>query len=446
MNASDRAIANSDIAKYQKQFDANPHYKILQNAATMAPVSQLAIRRDIAVQANQAFSTHLDSWIATNQKKSGRCWAFAGLNLLRIGSIKKLKVKSFELSQNYLMFWDKFEKSNWFLEAMIETADRHYDDRTVHYLLAKPSHDGGQWNMFADLVKKYGLVPQNIMPETESSSNSGLMNQALKEELVQAAIQIRHMKKDGESDAGCRQYKQNILTTIYRILCIHLGTPPTTFDWQWMDKDRKFNRDGEHTTHSFAEQYLSLDLSDYYCLVNDPRNEYGKTYTVDYLGCVKEGAKVTYLNVDIELMKSITQQTLEEGEAVWMGCDVSKQLSQKFALWDKDLFDYGSVYDSPRNMTKADRLRHRQSQMTHAMLFTGVDVLNGKPRCWRVENSWGVKSGHKGFYQMNDNWFDEYMLEIAAHKKYIPAELLKAFDEEPTLLPAWDPMGALAEG
>jgi bleomycin hydrolase len=395
-------------------------------------------------RADHTFSVHLDKWKVTNQKKSGRCWMFAGMNLLRVGAMQKMNVENFEFSQNYMMFWDKCEKANWFLEALLQTADRDVDDRTVHYLLGRPVDDGGQWNMFVSLLRKYGLVPQVLMPETESSSNTMRMNQALLNELRQGARRLRDLKADGASDDHCRAAKKEILNTVYRILSIHLGTPPTSFVWQWKDKDKAFHRDGELTPQEFAARYTTLDVDDYVCLVHDPRNPYGKTYTVDYLGNVVGGEPVVYLNVDIQLLKDITQKTLEDGEPVWMGCDVGKQIQNKLGLWDRHLYDFEGVYDTTYTNDKAARLRYRQTVMTHAMLFTGVDVVAGRARRWRVENSWGDENGEKGYYLMNDNWFDEYMFEIAAHRKYLSEELLQAFEEAPVVLPAWDPMGSLA--
>jgi len=438
------ALALDDLVCFQNDFASKPAYRLMQNAVTETPIDAVALNRAIVTRADHTFSVHLDAWKVTHQKKSGRCWMFAGMNLLRVGAMKKMNVEDFEFSQNYVMFWDKCEKANWFLEAMLQTADRDVDDRTVHYLLGRPVDDGGQWNMFVNLLRKYGLVPKTLMPETESSSNTMRMNQALLNELRQGARQLRDLKADGLSDDHCRAAKKEILTTVYRILSIHLGTPPTSFVWQWKDKDKAFHRDGELTPQEFATRYTTLDVDDYVCVVHDPRNPYGKTYTVDYLGNVVGGEPVVYLNVDIQLLKDITQKTLEDGEPVWMGCDVGKQIQNKLGLWDKHLYDFEGVYDTTYTNDKAARLRYRQTVMTHAMLFTGVDVAAGRPRRWRVENSWGDENGEKGYYLMNDNWFDEHMFEIAAHRKYLSEGLLQAFEEAPVVLPAWDPMGSLA--
>jgi bleomycin hydrolase len=438
------ALTPEDVAWFQNDFAAKPAYRLMQNAVTETSIEAVALHRAIVTQADHTFSVRLDEWKVTNQKKSGRCWMFAGLNLLRVGTMRQMRLGEFEFSQNYVMFWDKFEKANWFLEAILQTAARDVDDRTVHYLLGRPVDDGGQWNMFVSLIRKYGLVPKTVMPETESSSNTARMNQALLNELRQGARQLRELKADGSTEDDCRAAKKAILNTVYRILSIHLGTPPGSFLWQWQDKDKAFQRDGELTPQQFALRYITVDLDEYVCLVHDPRHPYGKTYTVDYLGNVVGGEPVVYLNVDIQLIKDITQKTLEGGEPVWMGCDVGKQLHHKLGLWDKNLFDFEGVYDTAYRNDKAARLRYRQTVMTHAMLFTGVDVVQGRPRRWRVENSWGDENGEKGYYLMNDNWFDEYMFEIAACRKYLSEELLQAFEEAPVVLPAWDPMGSLA--
>jgi bleomycin hydrolase len=437
-------LTPADVADFQAQFQSKPAYRLMQNAITETPIDSVAVKREIVTRADHTFSIHLDDWKVTNQKRSGRCWAFAGMNLMRVGAMQAMNLGDFEFSQNYIMFWDKFEKANWFFEAILQTADRDEDDRTVHYLLGRPVDDGGQWNMFVNLVHKYGLVPQVFMPETDSSSNTSRMNQALLNELRQGARQLRELKVDGISDEDCRAGKNEMLSTIYRILSIHLGTPPSSFLWQRKDKDKTFHRDRELTPQAFVTKYCSLDLDDYVCLVHDPRNPYGKTYTVDFLGNVVGGEPVVYLNVDIQLIKDVSRQSLEDGEPVWMGCDVGKQMHNQYGLWDKDLFDFEGIYDTTYINSKAERLRYRQTVMTHAMLFTGVDIVEGQPRRWRVENSWGDERGQKGYYLMNDNWFDEYMFEIAAHRKYLSADLLQAFDDHPTVLPAWDPMGSLA--
>lgn len=444
--ASGAALTPEMLAGLEASFEQSPAYRLAQNAVTQVSAEDVALNRRIVTSVDHTFSHVLDDWSVTNQKTSGRCWMFAGLNLFRSGAMKKMNLKEFEFSQNYTLFWDKIERANYFLEAMIETADRPVDDRTVGFLLGSPLGDGGQWNMFVNLVKKHGLVPKAFMPETESSSNTRRMNTMLVSKLREGARTLRDLRATGTPLDDVRCAKEEILEVIYRIASIHLGTPPSHFEWQWNDKDRNFHRDGEMTPQAFAEKYVEPRLFDYVCLVNDPRpsSPYGRTYTVEHLGNVVGGEIVKYLNVDIELMKSIAQQTLMDSEPVWFGCDTGKMLRRDMGIWDVALFDYDTLYDTTFPMNKADRLLYHQTAMNHAMLFTGVDVVDGEARRWRVENSWGAENGRKGFFVMNDNWFEEHMFEIAARPEMLPADLRDALNQEPITLPAWDPMGSLA--
>jgi bleomycin hydrolase len=367
--------------------------------------------------------------------------------------MKKMNLKDFEFSQNYTFFWDKLERSNFFLEAVIETAGRDLDDRTVAFLLDKPLEDGGQWNMFVNIVKKHGLVPKAAMPETQSSSDSQRMNSVLIHKLREGAKALRELRGHGAPMEAVRAAKNDILSVIHRILCIHLGTPPARFDWQWNDKDKQFHRDGEMTPRQFARKYVDLNLDEYVCLVHDPRetSPVNRTFTVDYLGNVVDGDPVVYLNVDIDLIRELAMRTIMAGEPVWFGCDVGKMMRRDMGIWDRNLFNLDSLYGTTFNMSKAERLQFHQTLMTHAMLFTGVDVVgqdasNPRPRRWRVENSWGDENcGRKGFFVMNDSWFDEHVFEIAAKKSMLPENLIGALNLDPIVLPAWDPMGALAK-
>jgi bleomycin hydrolase len=439
-------LGAGDLEVLRKDFAASPAYRLAQNAVTRVTVDDVTISREIINGTGHSWSVLLDDWKVTNQERSGRCWLFAGLNLLRVGAMHKMGLKEFEFSQNYAMFWDKIERANYLLEAVIETADRELGDRTIAFLLQSAAEDGGQWNMFAALVGKHGLVPKSVMPETQSSSNTGRMNAILRSQLRQGARAVRAAYAAGGA-AAARAEKAEILRVIYRVLCIHLGTPPEQFDWQWTDKDREFHRDGVLTPQEFAAKYVELPVADYVCLVHDPRatSPQGRTFTVEYLGNVIGAPPVTYLNVDVPLLKRLTAASLSAGEPVWFGCDVGKMMSNDYGIWDAALYDLPSVYDTPFDLDKAARLEYGESQMTHAMLFTGVDLgADGASRRWRVENSWGSDTGRDGFYTMNDSWFDEYVFEIAARRSALPPELQAALDTEPIVLPAWDPMGALA--
>ncbi len=436
-------LTSDDLASLRTDFAANRAYRITQNAVTKVGILDVALDRDVVTGTDHSVSHLIDDWKVTNQQKSGRCWLFAGLNLLRVGAMSAMNVKDFEFSQNHIMFWDKLERANYYLNAIVETRDREVDDRTVAHLLGSVADDGGQWNMFVSLVGKHGLVPQSVMPETQSSSETARMNGILRKVLREGAMTLREL--DGGDDV-LDKARSEIVGVVHRILSVHLGTPPERFDWQWTDKDRKFHRDGTLTPVEFAARYATLPIEEYACLVHDPRatSPYGRTFTVDYLGNVVGGPAVTYLNVEMELLKRLAQEQLVGGEPVWFGCDVGQQMSLDLGLWDAALYDYGSIYDHEFAMGKADRLVYRESLMTHAMLFTGVDVIDGVPRRWRVENSWGDEKGVKGYWTMNDSWFDEYVFEIAVPRRLLPPELAERLDDDPIVLPAWDPMGSLA--
>ncbi len=444
--AAPGALSEKLIRRFQDGFDEQPAFRLAQNAVTQTPLDDVALNRGVITSTDHSFSHLLDDWAVTNQKKSGRCWMFAGLNLLRVGAMKKMKLKEFELSQNHTLFFDKLERANYFLEAIIETTGRPVDDRTVAFLLERPLEDGGQWNMFVNVVKKHGLVPKAFMPESESSSNTRRMNGLLLAKLRQGAMELRDLRAGGAPMEAVRAAKEEILKVIYRMLSIHLGTPPHVIEWQWNDKDKTFHRDGAMTPHQFAQKYVELPLDEYVCLVHDPRptSPVGRTFTVKFLGNVVGGQIVKYLNVEIDVMKQIAMKTVMDGEPVWFGCDVGKMMRRDLGIWDASLFDYEAVYGTSFDLDKAARLQYHQTLMTHAMLFTGVDVADEKPRRWRVENSWGDENGKQGFFVMNDSWFGEHMLEIAARRSYLPDELAEAVELEPIVLPPWDPMGSLA--
>lgn len=439
-----RSLEKAEIERLQHDFLANPAYRLTQNALTRVPVEDVALDRRIVNASDPTTSTRLDDWKVTDQARSGRCWLFAGLNLLRTDVMRRCRLKDFEFSQNHTMFWDKLERANYFLEAIMETADRDLDDRTVAYLLDNVAGDGGQWNMFVAIVRKHGLVPQRFMPETESSKSTRPMNANLRTVLRRAAGRLREVARTSPEQALTE--KAEVLRSVHRMLSVHLGSPPESFLWQWHDRDREFHRDGVLTPVEFAERYIEVPLDEYACLVNDPRptSRPGRTYTVEYLGNVVEAPLVTYLNVGMDMMKEAAQTLLQDGRPVWFGCDVGKMRSDTFGLWDARLLDLPAVYDTSFQLSKADRLLLHESAMTHAMLFTGVDLVDGRARSWRVENSWGTKRGRDGFYTMNDSWFDEFVYEVAAPRSLLSPELQAALAEPPIVLPAWDPMGALA--
>ena len=436
-------LQTNEIDAWRASFAADKAARIAQNAVTKTSIHDIALDRAVVTGIDTSMSVQLDTWKVANQKKSGRCWLFAGLNFLKQHVIVDCAVEWFEFSQNYLHFYDKLEKANWLFTSMIELADRPLDDRLVHWLLKDPIGDGGQWDMFVSLVQKYGLVPQYAMPETESSSATQAMNQSLETLLRRGTRDLRAAIAAGQDPEPVRLA---LMQEVYRVLSIHLGTPPTSFIWQYKDKDKVFHRVGEMTPQQFAASVLGIDLDDYICVVNDPRSSspFGAMLTVDHLGNVVGGRPIAYLNAEADVLKSLVRGSLEDGRVCWFGCDVGKQFDRASGYWDAHILDYDSVYDVDMQLSKADAMELGEAAMTHAMLFTGIDVVDGGIRRYRVENSWGDDRSDKGFDTMNDSWFSEHVFELAVRKSDLPAELLAALTGEPIVLPLWDPMGSLA--
>ncbi|KQB84012.1 aminopeptidase C [Corynebacterium lowii] len=433
--------------EYATAIDADPALRLAANAVAGTDIDRVALNRQAVVALDSSVSHKVDDWAVANQKRSGRCWIFAGLNSLRGEVMARHKIKDFEFSQAYIHFYDKLEKANYFLTSMQELSERELDDRTVSHLLRTPIEDGGQWNMFVSLVEKYGVVPKYAMPETHSSSHTAKLNRDLNTVLRRAALRLREAAEAEASAAVEEQQEvhQETLRDVYRILTIHLGVPPESFVWQYRDKEGEFHREGELTPKEFASIYLPPDLGEYVCVVNDPRHPYRARYTVDYLGNVVGAGAVTYLNAPMEVLKKAAGAAVAEGLPVWFGCETTRQADRETGFWAADLYDYEGLYGVPMQMSKEERLRTGESLMEHAMVLTGVDLsAEGTPRRWRVENSWGDEKAEKGFWTMDDSWFDPYVFEIAVPPRFLPEEVLQARDSEPVALPAWDPMGALA--
>ena len=442
-------ILLKNIKDYRKFANGNPHIRLARNAAVRGDVMDLAMDWEAFRKIDHTFSEMVSGQMkVTSQKSSGRCWGFAGLNLFRIYLGRKYNIKQFEFSQNYFMFCDKLEKSNYFLENIIKTVNEPKDGRLIMHLLTDPVEDGGQWHMFTNLIEKYGVLPQSEMPESYQSSQSMRMNRMITRKLRGFAKDLRTAHEKRADIKELRAMKDNMLRTVYQMLTISLGTPPEKFDWQIRDKDKKFHRFENLTPKIFFEDHVGLNLKDYVCLINCPMSDktFNEVYTVDYLGNVVGGEIVRYLNLPSERLKETAASSIKDDHPVWFGCDVGKHFHRNLGVMDMDIFDYELFYSTDFPMTKADRLEFGDSQMTHAMLFTGVDLDGkGRPRKWRVENSWGDKRGDKGYDIMTDSWFDEYNYEVVVHKKYITKDEFSVYQKEPVILPPWDPMGALAK-
>jgi aminopeptidase len=420
---------------------------LARNAATQVGIEAASLNREKIQHTSTAVSHRLDDWKATSQKKSGRCWLFSSLNFLRSRARESLGVKNFEFSQSYVFFWDKFERANWFLTDVIATSDEPVDGRLVQFLLGDVLGDGGQWDMAVSVYMKYGLVPKEVMPESEASTNSRPMNARLRAVLHIGALRLREAIAAGASAEEVDTQRRKILADVWKILVVCLGEPPVRFNWQWRDDEGNFHRDGEITPHEFYERHVGVDLSEYICLVDDPRpeNPKGSMETVEHLGNVVGGRPIRYLNAPVEEIKRIAAAQIAAGEAVWFGADVSQPYDRGLGFFVTGIHDYDGLFDVDFSSTKLERVRSGESAMDHAMLFTGVDLDEaGQPRAWRVENSWGDEPGDSGFFTMDDQWFTDNVFEVVVPKSALPEDLAAAVDSEPIVLPAWDPMGTLA--
>ena len=436
------------IQAFDQAFSADRANLVAMDAVVNNGMLKTAKNRTAVSEDVHEYSIHLEQGDITAQKSSGRCWMFAALNTFRFKVIHDLNLKTFELSQAYPFFYDKLEKSNYFLESILETLDEPTNGRLISYLLQAPVGDGGQWDMFCNLVEKYGLVPKSAYPESTISSASREMNTYLTEKLRGNACILRKKHAEGASLEELKEIKTKMLEEIYRMLCICLGQPPKTFDFEYTDKDGNYHRDCGMTPKSFYEKYVGINLADYVSLINAPTADkpYGRSYTVAFLGNVKEGRIVRYLNLPSEELKKAAIAQLKDGEPVWFGCDVGKRSERESGLMDLNIYNLEQLLGFRFEMNKAERLDYGQSQMTHAMVFQGVNLDDeGKPNRWRVENSWGEEPGKKGYYLMTDEWFDEYMYQVVVNKKYLSEEQIRAYEAEPKMLEPWDPMGSLAD-
>ena len=392
------------------------------------------------------FDINIKTLPAANQKASGRCWLFAATNVCREVIAKKLNLANFELSQSYLAFYDRLEKSNYLLEAVIELIDKEYDDRTLAFLLQNGVGDGGQWDMFVSLANKYGLCPKNVYPETNTSSATRETAQLINFSIRKFASDARALYLEKGLEA-VRKEKEEVLNKIYFLLINAYGLPPEKFDFEYTDKDGNYHIEKGFDALSFKEKYLGDSLNDYVSLINAPTKDkaFGKTYTIQYLGNVVGGKQVTHLNVTMDRMKELILKQLKDDRIVWFGSDVGFYGEREEGVWDDTRFDLNTPFGLDLKMNKGESLDYHASQMNHAMCITGVSFKEGIPSKWKIENSWGKDRAKDGYYIMSKSWFDQFVYQAVVDKKYLNKEELKALEGQPVVLQPWDPMGSLAD-
>lgn len=431
------------VEKLNTHFNENETNKLAMNAVGRVDLQELAVNRDLIKGLDFSFSDEIDvAPEATAQQKVGVCWMFAALNLMRFITQKKINVKSFEYSGPYLMFWDKLEKANYFLEKIIEFRNLDYNDTNLRTFLQNPLPDGGDWYMFVNLVKKYGVVPSSVMQHSSYSKDSTKHNEVISTKLREYASLILKMARDGKSLEEIQSERIKFTEEIYKILVICFGRPPLTFNWSYKDEDKKFFREKNITPHQFYEKYIGHSLEDYVSVWSTPLDDtpYNKMFTMSHTRKMVGGDRNLSLNLPFDVFKEFAIKKMKNHEPCVFSCDVGKDSLRKEGFLVKGIFNYDLIFQTKFNMDKKTRLEIGETQMTHCMLLVGIDLEDDKPIKWKVENSWGTDVGKKGFFVMSDEWFNENVFQLVVPKKYLNEEQLEMLKQDPIVLPLWHPM------
>ena len=443
--APEGGISAELLEEISKGYEHDADDRAIRNALAGTSIATLAINAENAAMIDTHFSDRVRTKGITDQKSSGRCWLFTGLNVLRAKMIDKYELPGMEFSQNYIFFYDQLEKANLFLQGVIDTKDLPFEDRKVDWLFSNPLSDGGQFTGVSNLIVKYGVVPADAMPETFQSDNTSQMATLLKLKLREDGLVLRDAAASGASAKKLQKMKVEQLSEIYRMLALCLGEPVKEFEWTRCDKDNNIVSRKTYTPKSFYDEFIGEDLENNYVMImNDPCREYGKVYEIDYDRHVYDGHNWLDINLPVERIKEMAIASIKDNTAMYFSCDVGKFYDRKKGVLDIANFDYESLMGVTFGMDKKQRVQTHASGSSHAMTLIAVDVCpeSGKPVKWMVENSWGPASGYKGCLIMTDEWFNEYMFRLVVEKKYVPADVLEMLNQEPELLPAWDPMFA----
>jgi bleomycin hydrolase len=441
------ALTSSKVAGILSAYEADPKNRVVRHALARNTISESIYENASATGVNPEFSINLKTLPVPNQRMSGRCWIFAGLNILREYLARKLGLQKFELSQNYISLYDKIEKANFALESVIALCARDHDDREFAFILHDPVGDGGQWDMFVALVEKYGLMPQSAFPETANSNSTRESDQLVNAAIRSFAAEAHKLALEGKT-AEIRQRKEEVMAKIYALFLNLFGVPPKTFDFEYTDKANKYHVESGLTPLAFFEKYIGKkELEQYQSLINSPTADkpFLKNYTIDYLGNVVEGKGINHLNLPMARIKEAIIAQLQAGYPVWFGSDVGYYRDRNSYAWDDQALDYEGTFGLSVDFEKGAMLDYWHSAMNHAMVITGVNLVKGVPTKWKIENSWGEDNGVKGYYVMSPSWFDRFVYQAVILKKFLKPAELKAASGEPIHLHPWDPMGTLAD-
>jgi bleomycin hydrolase len=429
------AVTAEDLESYRAAFAANPAHRLAMNACSRGDVDEIALNRQVLAGIDWHFSHEVETGAITHQKQAGFCWMYAALNWLRVDVMAKLKLESFDFSHNYMIFWDRFEKANRFLTAMVALRDRSPEDRMVDWLLREPCPDGGEWHMVANLIRKYGLAPKSAMADTFNLTDSKFLNKVVDAKLRQTAARL--FATPSEDDA--LKIKQEAMSDVYRILCILMGEPPQRFDFAYRDKDKAHHALRDLTPHAFYEQVVGLDLDDYAWVMSSPVDStpYHRTFYIEQFQNVVEGDPGVFVNVELPTLKELAVKALKDKQALLFGCDVLQASSRKVGVMDPEVMAYDLLFNTSFGMTRKQRMQFLQARLTHNMVILGVDLVDDRPTKWKIENSWGDEPGNKGIFLMTDAWFDEHMYALVVHRKYLDDATKAALTQQPTVLPPW---------
>ncbi|MDR1861264.1 MAG: C1 family peptidase [Bacteroidales bacterium] len=435
-------IDRTKLAQIRKHYENTAADRAIRHAIAGTDINKLAATGDNSAALEGDFSDRVNTVGVTDQKSSGRCWLFTGLNVLRAQAINQNSLQELHLSAAYCFFFDQLEKSNLFLQGIIDTRTRPLDDRMVEWLLKNPVGDGGTYTGVADLVMKYGLVPQNVMPETNTSNNTAQFSKLMALKLREFALELRGMPEKTKP-AALEERKIAMLGAIYRLLVLNYGEPPQSFKWTRKDKDGKAISTKDYTPQEFYRELLGNDLIDNCVMfMNDPTREYNRVYEIDFDRHTYDGHNWLYINLPLEDIKKMAICSIKAGKAMYFSCDVGKFLNRDKGTLDLHNYDYESLFGASFGMDKRQRILTFSSGSSHAMSLIAVDLnAEGHPQKWLVENSWG-DTGAQGKLLMTDQWFDEYMFRLVVEKQFVAPEILALLKQKPVLLPAWDPMFA----
>lgn len=433
-------LNTEDLKKMRSTFLDDEKYRNTQNAVMQNGIKKSITNQSAINKHPFAFSIDVDSDKPLNQKKSGRCWMFSALNFIRFQIEKKHHIKDMQLSTVYDFFYDKMEKANYFYHNIIETADKPLSDRKVKWLLKTPQQDGGDWSLLVSLVEKYGVVPMSAMPEDAVSANTNELDFMFNRKLQKDAMKLREMVNSDASDAKIDSELRRLNSENYKVISIALGTPPEKFTYEYRDENNQYHTTGEITPLEFFKKFVDINLEDYVEIMNLPGHgyKYNQSYAIDTSKNMVDGIDNRYLNVSMDQMKKMVIDQLKDDEPVWFGCDVLQEWNNPSGTLDVDVYDWKRSFGISLGRDKTVRFDYGESLPTHAMLISGVDLHDEKPVNWKIQNSWGEKVGHKGYFTIGDKWFDEYTYETVVNKKYLTDEQLAAYEEEPIVLPYWN--------